>query len=329
MKLTPGIDQLNVSRRRSSVLTSELLESLEKTAGCETFAQVALEAVEVCSLAERELVLMIRSDLAQLFDKRRMVDIKSSQSRQGLGSLLRLAALDPHTRRLGQKKHTEEQDQRPGKLHSDRNAVRATVVAVGSGVIDDRGKEQANGDSELVSTNNGASNPLRRSLRLVEGNKSRDHSDTISSKESTSNEERDVCRRRLKDDSECENESGDHQAKSSTEEVTRRSSSQSTEERSRRKEGDDLGFLVSCDAWAAGVWVDVSGREGLEPEWHGKNASNRSGVISCPLISLKIFQKTSRIPHRRGRLQMRRRIQQEWLAKPCQLCLAEVEVREA
>jgi len=38
------------------------------------------------------------------------------------------------------------------------------------GVVDDGGKQQADGDGELVGTDNGASNPLGGRFRLVERN---------------------------------------------------------------------------------------------------------------------------------------------------------------
>jgi hypothetical protein len=58
---------------------SQLLETLKKTAGCETLAKVALEAVEVGSLAERQFVLVVGSNLSKFLNESGVFDIKLAQ----------------------------------------------------------------------------------------------------------------------------------------------------------------------------------------------------------------------------------------------------------
>lgn len=63
-----------------------------------------------------------------------------------------------------------DEDERPGKLNSNRDTVRASVSAVLGGVVDNGSQEETDGNGELVSTDNGTTNPLGRGLRLVHGN---------------------------------------------------------------------------------------------------------------------------------------------------------------
>ena len=75
MKLTPANADVSIlagslTRSLGSSRTSQLLQSLKETASRETLAKTAAEAVEVAGLAEGHLVLVVCSDLAELFDKR-------------------------------------------------------------------------------------------------------------------------------------------------------------------------------------------------------------------------------------------------------------------
>jgi hypothetical protein len=77
-------------------------------------------------------------------------------------------ALDEVARRLRQEEHAHHQDERPGELDSNGNAVGACVVAVGGGVVDDGGEEEANRDGELVAADDDTADPFRCCLGLVE-----------------------------------------------------------------------------------------------------------------------------------------------------------------
>lgn len=85
---------------------------------------------------------MVGGDLAQLLDKGRVVNVESAKGGEGLGCLLGLATLDPHARSLRQDEHAEEDDQSPGELDGNGDAVAAGVIVVLGGVVDNGGKEK-------------------------------------------------------------------------------------------------------------------------------------------------------------------------------------------
>ena len=112
------------------------------------------------------------------------------------------------------------------------SAVRGEPVvwAVLGGVVDNSSNEKTDGDRPLVSTNDGTTNPLGCGLRLVQRDESGDHADSVSSKETTSDENGDVGGDSLQDDADAENDHGDHETIATTKEVTARCGCESAEE---------------------------------------------------------------------------------------------------
>jgi hypothetical protein len=165
--------------------TSELLESLEEAASCETLAKVAAEAVKVRGLAQGHLVLVVGHDLAELLDNGGVVDVQSAESGKRLGGTLGVATLDVHARSLREDEHAEEDNKGPGELNGDGDAVAAGVIAVLGGVVDNCSQKKSDCDCPLVGTNNGSSDPFRRSLGLVKRNQCRNHADTVASEEAS------------------------------------------------------------------------------------------------------------------------------------------------
>lgn len=80
-----------------------------------------------------------------------------------------MAAANEVAGRLGEEQQTKDQDNGPGKLHGDGDAVAASVLAVVGGVVDDGGEQETDGDGELVRADDGAADPLGSSFSLVEG----------------------------------------------------------------------------------------------------------------------------------------------------------------
>jgi hypothetical protein len=132
--------------------TTQLLESLKTTTGSKTLAEVSLEAVDVAGLSKRHLVFVVGGDLSQLGLDRGVIDIKTSQFGESASSLLVLALLDVESRSFGKNEQTSEQNECPGELDGDRNAVTSSVLDVLGGIANDRGKQKTDGDGELVST---------------------------------------------------------------------------------------------------------------------------------------------------------------------------------
>lgn len=274
----------------NEVDTSKLLERLEQTAGSETLAQAATEAVEVGGLAKGQLVLMVGSDLAKLFDDSRVLDIESPQAGKRPGGFLGFALLDEVTRGLGEDKHSSDEDDGPCELDGNGNAVGARVVAVLGGVADDGSEEQTDGDGELVATDDSTTNPLGRSLGLVEGDEGADHADTVASEETTGNEHGNGSSGGLQDHTQSEDGGGDDQTIATAEEVTSRTSSESTEESSGRENGDDLGSLRGGDVQMVRLGVDVAGGELVLPVVHTQDVTNGTRVISVQLSEPGVVQ---------------------------------------
>jgi hypothetical protein len=121
--------------------TTQLLECLKTTTGSETLAEVSLEAVDVAGLSKGHLVFVVGGDLSQLGLDRGMVDRKASQFGESASSLLVLALLNVESRGFGENDQTSEQNECPGELDGDRNAVTSSVLDALGGIANDRGKQ--------------------------------------------------------------------------------------------------------------------------------------------------------------------------------------------
>lgn len=224
--------------------TSKLLERLEQAAGEESPSEITLEAVKVGGLAQRELVLVISGDFGQFFQQSGVLNVESSKLGEGLGSLFGLALLDVPAWSLGQENATDEDNDGPCELHSNRNAVRSTVVALLGCIVNDGGEKKTNGNCKLVAADDGTADPFRAGFRLVERDGSRDHAYTVAREETACDEHGNFGRSSLQDDSEAENDAAGDEAKTSTKKVSDGSSRQSSKECSGRQNGDNLRCLV-------------------------------------------------------------------------------------
>lgn len=129
------------------------MQSLEGTSSKETFAEIALEAVDVSCFAQAELVLVVGLDFTELLDQTWMINVEPSKARQGLGGFLWLARLDEITRCLWQEEHANEDDDGPCELYGDGDSIAPCVVSVLACIADDRCEKETNSDCPLISTN--------------------------------------------------------------------------------------------------------------------------------------------------------------------------------
>lgn len=260
--------------------TSELLKRLERTTSCKTLSKVTTEAVGVGGLAERQLVLVVGSDLSQLLNEGRVVNVEAAKGRERLGSPFWATLLDEPTRSLGKPDATSEEDNGPGELDSNGNAVRASVVPVLGGIVDDGSKQKTNGDGKLVATDNGTTDPLGGSLGLVERNGGRDHTDSVTSEETTSNKQGDISSNGLENNTKTEDNVAGNETKATTEEIGSRGGSQGTEKGTSREDRDNERGLVGGDIRKVVLGVDVSSAEDLTPVLHSQDTTNGTSVIS-------------------------------------------------
>lgn len=249
--------------------TSELLQTLDGASGSETLAESTAEDLEVGSSSKAHLELVVCLDLGQLGNDRRVVHIHAAKASEGLGGLLVAVLLDQETRCLGKNDHSNDKDDGPGKLNSDRDTVRASVVAVLSGVVDNGSEKQTKGDSKLVSTNNGTTDPLRGGLGLVKGDGCGEQTDTQTGKETTGNEEGNRSGNGLENDTKDKDETLHDHTQATTKLIRDGGSEEGTEEGTGGEERHDHRGLGGSNIREAIRLVDVTGREGLTPVLHG------------------------------------------------------------
>lgn len=148
------------------VHTRQLLQSLHSTTRGKTLAQGSAQNLDIRRLAQAEFVLVVCLDLRQLGGQGRVVDIDTTEPSERLGCRLMLALLDQKAWRLGQDEHADNEDDGPGKLDGNGDAVAAGIVAILGRVVDDGGQQETDGDGQLVAADNGASDPFGGAIQV-------------------------------------------------------------------------------------------------------------------------------------------------------------------
>ncbi len=110
---------------------------------------------------------MVGDDFSKLILNVFRIDGLTTDTAEGVGGLVELALLDPETRRLGEESKTSGKDDSPQELNSDGDTVRTSITAVLGGIHDAVGKQDTNGDAELVASNNSTTDLLGGDLRHV------------------------------------------------------------------------------------------------------------------------------------------------------------------
>lgn len=312
--------------RTDEVDTSQLLKSLKTATGEGTLEHGRLEALDVARLSERKLVLVVGADLSEFFDQGWVINIESSETGERLGGVLVLALLDQEARSLGKNEHADDEDQGPGELNGDRDAVGPSIIAVLGGVVDNGSEQETNGDRKLVATNNGTTDPLWRRLGLVQRHRGRNETwyclaltnmfssqlresltNTETGEETTSDKERDISSGSLEDHTEVEDPAVDDQTETTTKSVGNGSRQKSTEEGTGRQDRDDQRGLRRSDGG------NTAGRLCCElflPVVHGQNTADGTGVISMHTrVSIAVLEamRCSRRLTQREHHQRRRR----------------------
>ena len=77
---------------------------------------------------------------------------------------------DQVTRGLWQDKHPADENQSPGELNCDWDSVRARIVPLVGGIVDDSGEKKTDSNCELVASYNDTSDPLWCCFGLIERN---------------------------------------------------------------------------------------------------------------------------------------------------------------
>jgi hypothetical protein len=130
----------------------------------------------------------------------------TTETDEGIASVVETAALDEVTGRVGEEEESSSKDHTPGEsgrreerqekgtggkgeesdeLDTDGNAVRARVGAVLGEVADDGGEHDTDGDGELVAGDEGTANLARANLGHVKNDDGGNESDTDTSDDTT------------------------------------------------------------------------------------------------------------------------------------------------
>lgn len=85
---------------------------------------------------DRHLVLVVSDDFSELVLDELRVHGLAADAGKSVGSLVELALLNVVTRRLGQQRETDSENESPEELNGDRDAIRSAVAAFLGGVDD-------------------------------------------------------------------------------------------------------------------------------------------------------------------------------------------------
>jgi hypothetical protein len=110
------------------------------------------------------LILLVGNDLGKFdLDVLRLARL-ATKATESIGGSLDVASLDKVTGRVGQEEKTNTEDQAPGELDGDGNAIGTGVIAVLGRIHDDGGQHDTDGDAELVASDQSATD-LARALQ--------------------------------------------------------------------------------------------------------------------------------------------------------------------
>lgn len=298
------------SEVEDEVDTSELLHHLEEntnsgTAGvADTSEDGALEAVEpatdVASLGnDLLLVLVVGNDFSKFVLDEFGLDGLATDARQSNSGLFESTLLDVETRGFGEEKQTASEDDGPQELDGNRDTVGTAVVTVLCGIHDAVGKQDTNGDAELVSGDERTTNLSGRDLRHIQDNDGRDVSNTETSDQTTSNHQSKTGGSGLENAADGEDQATQDDGGSATDEVSHITGHDGTEEGTAGENGGDQGLVaggkmevlgvggagsVGCATGSAAIGIQIAGilEIGIltDEVLHGEDTSRPTGVIT-------------------------------------------------
>ena len=222
--------------------TGPLLEHLQEDTDQHT-AEVArgseaLEAVGPAGLANRHLVVVVGLDLGKLVLDVGGIAGLATEGGERLAGVVRATLLDVPTRGLREEEETDGEQDGPDELDRDGNAVGGGGVPLVGTLTDTRCEENTlmilsvteaqvrwynrgtyDGDSPLVSGDDGTTDGLGGNLGHVHDNNSGDDTDTESSDDTTTDEEIKAGGRDLERDTDREDTTGDDDRKTTSDPV--------------------------------------------------------------------------------------------------------------
>ena len=173
---------------------------------------------------------MVGDDLSELILNVLGIGRLATDASERIGGLVELALLDVETRRFGEESKTSGEDDGPEELDGDRDTVGASVTAVLGGVDNAVGKQDTDGDAELVSSNDGTTDLLGSNLGHVQDDDGGNETDTQTSNEATSDHDTEAGGRSLEDTTNGEDSTSENDSHTATNEISEITSNDGTEE---------------------------------------------------------------------------------------------------
>ena len=209
----------------------------------------------------------------------------AAESGQTSRGLVKLTFLDEITRRFRKQEKADGKDDSPRHLDGDRDAVGSGIRTILRGVVDARGQEDPNGDAELVTGHNRATDLAGRDFGHVQNDDGGDEANTETSDQTTGDQETERGRSSLQDDPDDEDAAANDDGRSTTEPVRQVTGDQRTEEGSGGKHRGDERLLRRGQRELCrvvleelGVWIQA-GVEGDEVG-HAHDPADVSRVIA-------------------------------------------------
>jgi len=106
------------------------------------------------------LILLVGNDFSKFHLNILGIDGLATKSGEGLGCLLEPASLDEVARRVWEEHQANAENESPKELDGNWDAVSSSVGTVLGGINNNGGEEDTNGDTELVTSDEGTTNFL-------------------------------------------------------------------------------------------------------------------------------------------------------------------------
>jgi len=207
---------------------------------------------------QRSLVLGVGDNLGKLGLDQSRVLVLSTKTGQNVSSSGDVLLLDKVSRRLGEHEETETEDKTPSELDTDGDSVRSRVGSVLGKVDDDGGQHDTDGDTELVSGNEGSSDLSGTDLGHVKNDDGGDETDTNTGDDTTNDDSGETLGgEHLNHDSDKVDSATRDDSRPSSHHVGKVTSDKGTEEGTGGKDRDDQRGLGRTDLLGIGAFDGI------------------------------------------------------------------------
>ena len=203
---------------------------------------------------ESALVFLVGDNLGKLrLDVLGVRRLATDFGKSGAG-FLDVTALNKVTRGVGQEQKTGTENDAPGELDTDRNAVRTSVGAIADGVVDAGSDKKTESNAKLVTSNQCASNLAGADFGHVENDNGRLETDTETGNDTTDDEESKTGRGDLENNSDQIDDTSCNDGPLAADDIGSVTSNDGTEESTSGKDRDDERGVRTGDGGGANAF---------------------------------------------------------------------------